>query len=71
MAQLIKNFFYHCSRLAVPNSEDYFDEGYGNMALDFINKLQSPVKTMVSCEWESSTLNANFTRDAIESAIDY
>ena len=26
---------------------------------------------MVCCEWESSTLNANFTRDEIEAAIDY
>ena len=41
------------------------------MAIDFINKFQSPVKTMVCCEWESSTLNANFTRDGIEAAIDY
>ena len=61
----------HFSRLAVPNSVDYFDEGYENMAIDFINKFQSPVKTMVCCEWESSTLYANFTRDEIEAAIDY
>ena len=37
-------FFYHFSRLAVPNAVDYFDEGYENMAIDFINKFQSPVK---------------------------
>ena len=41
------------------------------MAIDFINKFQSPVKTRVCCEWESSTINANFTRDEIEAAIDY
>ena len=64
-------FFDHFNRLAVPNSVDYFDEGYENMAIDFTNKFQSPVKTLVCCEWESSTLNANFTRDEIEAAIDY
>ena len=37
----------------------------------FHKKFQSPVKTMVCCEWESSTLNANFTWDEIEAAIDY
>ena len=41
------------------------------MAIDFINKFQSPVKTMVCCEWESSTLNGNYTRDEVEAAIDY
>ena len=42
-----EEFFDHFSRLAVPNSVDYFDEGYENMAIDFINKFQSPVKTIV------------------------
>ena len=39
------------------------------MAIDFINKFQSHVNTMVCCEWEISTLN--FTSDEIEAAIDY
>ena len=41
------------------------------MTIDFINKIQSPVKTMICCKWESCTQNANFTRDEIEAAIDY
>ena len=65
------DFFYHFSRLGVPYSLDYFDERCENMTIDFINKIQSPVKTMICCKWESSTLNANFTRDEIEAAIDY
>ena len=71
MVQLVKKYFYHFSNLAVPNSVDYFVGRYGNMAINFINKFQSPVKTMVCCEWESGTLNANFTRDEIEAAVDY
>ena len=66
-----EEFVYHFSRLFVPNSVDYLDEGFENMTIDFINKFHSPVQTMVSCEWDSITLNANFAIDEIGAAINY
>ena len=65
------DFVSHFMKLDQPQWKDYFDDAYEKEAIAFLNKYDSGMSTFCGENIELDIINSNFTKEEIESCIDF